>query len=116
MPSGHMLLTLLGVFGVGMTALTYAFEDHHRGFVLAFAAGCVLSSAYGFLAGAWPFGVVEIAWAVLALRRFTTAPRRNGVRRANRRPSGRSRSAGYAPEVKLRASSMSPFGLRHEQR
>src|SRR5438309_2970891 len=41
-----------------------------RVFVLAFAIGCLLSSVYGFLAGAWPFGVVEIIWAGIALRRF----------------------------------------------
>jgi hypothetical protein len=40
------------------------------GFVLAFACGCALSSAYGFLAGTWPFGVVEAIWAVIALRRY----------------------------------------------
>ena len=39
-------------------------------YVLAFALGCVLSSAYGFLAGAWPFGVVELIWAGIALQRY----------------------------------------------
>ncbi|MGH9007578.1 MAG: hypothetical protein ACRDV6_07695 [Acidimicrobiales bacterium] len=61
------------VFGVGavsfMTAM-YALERRHRGFVLAFAVGCLLSSAYGFLAGTWPFGVVEVLWSAIALRRF----------------------------------------------
>lgn len=58
-----------------MLALTfmmtmYALEDRGPTFVLAFAVGCVLSSAYGFLAGAWPFGVVELVWATVALRRW----------------------------------------------
>jgi len=48
----------------------YALEDRHPGFILAFAAACVASSAYGFLAGAWPFGVVELVWSVVAARRW----------------------------------------------
>jgi hypothetical protein len=31
----------------------------------------------GFLSGAWPFGVVEAVWAVVALRRFHTVRRRD---------------------------------------
>jgi hypothetical protein len=50
--------------------LMYAFEHRGRRFILAFACGCALSSAYGFLAGTWPFGVVEAIWAVIALRRY----------------------------------------------
>jgi len=38
--------------------------------VLAFALGCGLSSAYGFLAGTWPFGAVEVIWMLIALRRY----------------------------------------------
>jgi len=49
----------------------YALEGRHRRFVLAFAGGCVLSAVYGFLAGAWPFGVVELIWALVALRRWS---------------------------------------------
>jgi hypothetical protein len=50
--------------------LMYALERRHRLFVLAFAAGCALSAAYGFLAGTWPFGVVELVWCGIALWRF----------------------------------------------
>jgi hypothetical protein len=50
----------------------YALERRHRGFVLAFACGCALSSAYGFAIGSIPFGVVEAVWAAVALRRFAT--------------------------------------------
>ncbi|EQD46504.1 hypothetical protein B1B_12608, partial [mine drainage metagenome] len=55
---------------VTFMAAMYALERRHRGFVLAFAGGCLLSSAYGFLAGAWPFGVVEVVWAGIAVRRY----------------------------------------------
>ena len=48
----------------------YALERRDPRFILGFAIGCILSSAYGFLSGAWPFGVVEIVWCVVALRRF----------------------------------------------
>ena len=48
----------------------YALEGRGRGFVLAFAFGCVLSSVYGFLSGAWPFGVVELIWAARGVRRY----------------------------------------------
>ena len=48
----------------------YALERRGRGFILAFACGCLLSSAYGFLAGTWPFGVVEAIWAGIAVDRF----------------------------------------------
>ncbi len=47
----------------------YALESRGRGYVLGFAFGCVLSSIYGFLSGAWPFGVVELIWSGIALRR-----------------------------------------------
>lgn len=50
----------------------YALERRHPAFVLAFAFGCALSSAYGFLAGTWPFGVVEAIWAVVAVNRYRT--------------------------------------------
>lgn len=66
---------MLSVFGV--TALTfmmsmYALERRHRLFILAFALGCALSNAYGFLAGTWPFGVVELVWVLIAVRRYST--------------------------------------------
>ena len=65
------LLTAFGIVVLSFMVLMYALEGRGRGFILAFASGCALSSVYGFLAGAWPFGVVEAIWAVIALRRFT---------------------------------------------
>ena len=64
------LLTAFGVAALSFMLLMYALEARGRAFVLAFAAGCALSSAYGFLSAAWPFGVVEAIWAVVALRRY----------------------------------------------
>ena len=64
------MLTAFGAAAVTFMMLMYALEKRGRGFILAFAVGCVLSSAYGFAAGAWPFGVVELIWAGVALRRY----------------------------------------------
>jgi hypothetical protein len=68
------LITLYGVGALSFMMLMYALERRHRLFVVGFAAGCLLSSAYGFLSGAWPFGAVEAVWAVVALRRFLVSP------------------------------------------
>ena len=67
-------VTIYGVCAVTFMMVMYALEPRARGFVLAFAAGCLLSSAYGFLSGAWPFGVVEAIWAGVAVRRYFSAP------------------------------------------
>lgn len=64
------MLTLFGALALTFMMLMYALESRHRGFVLAFACGCALSSVYGFLSGAWPFGVVELIWSGVALRRY----------------------------------------------
>jgi hypothetical protein len=62
-------LTLFGLFAVTAMLVFYALEQRSPFFVLAFAAACGLGSLYGFLQGAWPFGVVEAIWAGVALRR-----------------------------------------------
>jgi hypothetical protein len=64
------MLTVFGVCALSFMMLMYALERRHPAFILLFACGCLLSSAYGFLAGTWPFGVVEAVWAVVALNRF----------------------------------------------
>jgi hypothetical protein len=64
------MLTVFGALAVTFMMAMYAFEQRDRRFILAFACGCLLSSVYGFLAGTWPFGVVEIIWAAVALRRY----------------------------------------------
>lgn len=63
-------LTVFGAAAVAAMLLFYALEARSPGFLLAFAGACVASSAYGFLQGAWPFGVVELVWSVIALRRW----------------------------------------------
>jgi hypothetical protein len=64
------VLTIFGASAVSFMMLMYALERRHSGFVLAFACGCALASVYGFLAGTWPFGVVEAIWAGVALNRY----------------------------------------------
>jgi hypothetical protein len=63
-------VTLYGVAALTFMMVTYALDRRHPLFVLAFTLGCLLSSVYGFLSGAWPFGAVELVWAGVALRRF----------------------------------------------
>jgi hypothetical protein len=64
------VITAYGVLALTFMMTMYALESRGRRFVLAFALGCALSSAYGFLSGAWPFGVVEALWAVIAVQRY----------------------------------------------
>ncbi len=66
-------LTIFGLFAVTLMLVTYALEPQGRGYVLGFAAACALGSIYGFLQGAWPFGLVEAIWALVALRRWARA-------------------------------------------
>ena len=63
-------LTLFGLFAVTAMLVSYALEDRSPWFILVFAVACALGSIYGFLQGAWPFGLVEAVWAVVALRRW----------------------------------------------
>jgi hypothetical protein len=63
-------ITVFGVVALTFMMVMYALERRHPSFVLAFALGCLLSSAYGFMSGAWPFGVVELVWTGVAARRY----------------------------------------------
>jgi hypothetical protein len=63
-------LTAFGLFAVTAMMVCYALEPKSRWFVLGFAVSCGLGSIYGFLQGAWPFGVVEAIWMLVALRRW----------------------------------------------
>lgn len=66
-------LTIFGLFAVTAMVICYALEKRSRWFILGFCGACLLGSAYGFLQGAWPFGLVEAVWALIALRRWQTA-------------------------------------------
>ena len=68
-------LTAFGLFAVTAMLVCYAFETRSLWLVLGFAVACALGSTYGFLQGAWPFGVIEAIWAVVALRRWRVAAR-----------------------------------------
>ena len=63
-------LTLFGLFAVTAMLVCYALEDRGRWFILGFAVACLLGSIYGFLQGAWPFGLVEAVWSLVAARRW----------------------------------------------
>ena len=72
-------LSAFGLFAVSAMLVCYALEDRSPWFVLAFAAACALGSAYGFLQGAWPFGLVEAVWALVAGRRWWRVRRVTGA-------------------------------------
>ena len=65
-----MALSTFGLFAVTAMLVTYALESKSAWFILAFAFACALGSVYGFLQGAWPFGLVEAVWSVVAVRRW----------------------------------------------
>ena len=67
-------LTIFGLVAVSLMLIFYALENRSPWFILAFAGACALGSAYGFLQGAWPFGLVEAIWSLVALRRWWLAP------------------------------------------
>jgi hypothetical protein len=62
-------ITIYGVVALTFMMAMYVLEPRGRRFVFLFALGCALSSAYGFASGAWPFGVVELIWSLIAVRR-----------------------------------------------
>jgi hypothetical protein len=77
--SFHDPLTMFGFVAVTLMLVFYAFETRSPYYVLGFAIACVMGSTYGFLQGAWPFGLVEGIWSLVAFRRFLTGIRVKGV-------------------------------------
>ena len=73
-------LSLFGLVAVSAMLFFYSLEDRHPLCILGFAVACALGSSYGFLQGAWPFGIVEAVWTLIALRRWR-------VKSRERRPS-----------------------------
>jgi len=71
-------LTAFGLFSVTAMMICYAFEDRSPWFIFGFAASCILGSIYGFLQGAWPFGLVEAVWSTVAVKRWWIARHRAG--------------------------------------
>jgi len=69
-------LTIFGLIAVSAMLICYAFEDRSPWWIIGFAASCGLASLYGFLQGAWPFGVVEAIWSLVALNRWWIRRRR----------------------------------------
>jgi hypothetical protein len=96
-------LTLFGLAAVSAMLLFYALEHRSHWYVLAFAGTCALASAYGFLQGAWPFGLVEAVWTVVTLRRWF-------ARRFSWRPHGlfSALAAGTEPPPPLSLSLSAP--------
>lgn len=83
-------LNLFGLFAVTVMVICYALEQRDSAFVLAFAASCVLASVYGFLQGAWPFGIVEGVWSVIAVRRWYLGARMHHASKVATQPVTRS--------------------------
>jgi len=69
------MLTVFGLFAVTAMVVCYALEARHRSFILLFAFSCVLGSVYGFLQGAWPFGLVELVWSGIAAAKWWSGQR-----------------------------------------
>ena len=63
-------LSLFGLISVTLMLIFYALEGKHHAFIFAFSIACLLGSLYGFLQGAWPFGLVEAIWALIAFRKW----------------------------------------------
>jgi len=70
------LLSAFGLFAVTAMVVCYALEHRHHSFTLAFAFSCILGSVYGFLQGAWPFGLVELVWSGIAAAKWRSARKR----------------------------------------
>ena len=63
-------LTAFGLFAVTAMLVCYAMDARSPWWTLGFAVSCGLGSAYGFMQGAWPFGLAEGIWAIVAFIRW----------------------------------------------
>ena len=77
------LLTAFGLFSVTAMMVCYTFEDRSHWFTFGFAISCVLASIYGFLQGAWPFGLVESVWSLIAAKRWWTGHQKSRLSLSN---------------------------------
>jgi hypothetical protein len=69
-------LTLFGLVAMSLMLIFYALEERGSWASLGFAFAWALGSTYGFLQGAWPFGLVEAIWTLVAFRRWRYAHER----------------------------------------
>ena len=72
-------LTFFGLISVTAMLVCYALEQRSPWFIIAFVGACAMGSVYGFLQGAWPFGLVEAVWSLVALRRWWHCRRRRAT-------------------------------------
>jgi hypothetical protein len=70
-------MTAFGLGSLGAMMVFYALESRSTWWTLAFALACWSSALYGWLAGTWPFTLVESIWGLVALRRFVRARQRS---------------------------------------
>ena len=63
-------LSLFGFCAVCASLICYVMEARSPWWTLGFAAANLAAAAYGFLQGAWPFGLIEVVWAGAALMRW----------------------------------------------
>ncbi len=64
------ILTLYGASVVTLMMIFYALESKSSWYTLAFGFTCIGSAIYGFLAGTWPFGIIESIWSIIAFRKW----------------------------------------------
>jgi hypothetical protein len=69
------MLTFFGAGAVAAMLVCYMLEARSSWFIFAFGLACFGASAYGWLTGAWPFGVIEALWSILALRSWRRVAR-----------------------------------------
>lgn len=63
-------LTLFGLISVVAALVFYSKEESGPAYTLGFGLACFASSVYGFLQGAWPFGIIEAVWGIVATRKW----------------------------------------------
>ena len=71
-------LNIFGALILLFMMIFYILEQKSRSYTLAFGVACLGSSLYGWLAGTWPFGVIELAWGIFAFNKWIKI-RKNSV-------------------------------------
>jgi hypothetical protein len=63
-------VNIYGAIVLVIMMLFYFRESRGKIYTLLFGIACFFSSSYGFLSGAWSFGVIELAWGLMTLRKY----------------------------------------------